>query len=274
MARNLHRAGAQVLAWNRSPAAREAAAADGIPVTDNLAEVGRRCTTVLTVLPDLPDVVAVLTGGLLGEGSVLRTVVIMGTVSPIAVAELPPRFPGLQVVDAPISGGVAGAREARLSIMVGGPDDAVAELVPLFDALSQTTVHFGPLGTGSLAKACNQLVVAATITALAEAVHLAQAHGVRAGPLLDVLAGGLASSEVLTQKRSSLSSGDHHGEGVARYMVKDLTFVDAAATQGGVTLPLAETTRGLFKALDDAGLGDLDISVVLEWLDRRDHQHR
>lgn len=263
MAVALRRAGTDVLAWNRSAAAREAAGAAGLRVTAELAEVGAECPTVLTMLPDLPQVRGVIDAGLLGDA--VRTLVVMGTVSPVDVVTFAATLPGVAIVDAPVSGGVPGARGARLSIMVGGPPDAVEPLLPVLAHMG-TPRWFGPLGNGSLAKACNQLVVGATLTALAEAVVLGGSGGIDVTQLLDALGSGLAASEVLTQKRERLISGDFTGDGAARYLTKDLGFVLAAAERADVHLPVGTAVHTLFTGLTAAGLGDLDNSVVLRWL--------
>jgi 2-hydroxy-3-oxopropionate reductase len=152
--------------------------------------------------------------------------------------------------------------------MVGGDPVDVQALAPLFAAMGTTVTHLGPLGAGSLAKACNQLVVATTLTGLAEAVLLGRRGRLDPEQLLDVLAGGLAASEVLDQKREALATGDHSGDGAARYLVKDLGFVAAAAQETGMCLPLSSVVSELFRDLTAAGLGDRDNSVILQWLDR------
>ncbi|MET7568502.1 NAD(P)-dependent oxidoreductase [Streptomyces sp. NPDC005492] len=271
MAANLAKAGIDVLAWNRGRPALDAAVAAGCRPADRPAEVAAHARIVLTMLPDLPQVREVLEGpdGLLAHPTgVLDTLVVMGTVSPVAVRalaeELRPR--GIAVVDAPVSGGVTGARDASLSIMAGGTVDAVARVRPCLTAMGSTVRRMGDTGAGSLAKACNQLVVAGTLVALAEAVLLGERGGLAPADLLEVLAGGLASSEVLTQKHRHLAEGDFTPSGPARYLLKDLGFVLDSAADTDVALPLSATVAGLYAAVDAHGLGDLDNSVVLQLL--------
>lgn len=266
MAAALRRAGFDVVAWNRSARPEAAAAAEGITLVADPAELGRRACTVLTMLPDLPNVQALADAGLLGAGSVVDTLVVMGTVSPVEVVAFAAAVAPVSVVDAPVSGGTAGAQAATLSIMVGGSGPDVEALAPVFAAMGSTVRHMGPLGAGELTKACNQLVVGATLTALAEAALLGRAGGLDVATLLDVLAGGLAASEVLTQKRGHLVSQAFGGDGAAAYLAKDLRFVRDAASRAGVALPVAGTVSDLFDALTAAGLGDFDNSVVLKWL--------
>jgi 2-hydroxy-3-oxopropionate reductase len=229
------------------------------------------------MLPDLPQVTAVLNGsqGLLAQQPVMHTLVVLGTVSPVAVRTLADDLAGrgIAVVDAPVSGGVTGARNATLSIMAGGDTDAVERIRPYLAAMGGTVRHMGGPGAGSLAKACNQLVVAGTLVALAEAVLLAERGGLDPAAVLDVLAGGLASSEVLTQKRHHLSTGDFTPSGPARYLFKDLGFVLDSAADERITLPLSTTVSRLYATVEAQGLGDLDNSVVLELLRGRSASH-
>ncbi|CAM5732581.1 2-hydroxy-3-oxopropionate reductase OS=Streptomyces alboniger OX=132473 GN=CP975_29035 PE=3 SV=1 [Streptomyces alboniger] len=129
--------------------------------------------------------------------------------------------------------------------------------------MGSTVRRLGDTGAGSLAKACNQLVVAGTLVALAEAVLLGERGGLEPAALLEVLSGGLASSEVLAQKRHHLAEGDFTSSGPARYLHKDLGFVLDSAADEGVTLPVSETVAALYAAIEAQGLGDLDNSVVL-----------
>ncbi|WP_188192660.1 NAD(P)-dependent oxidoreductase [Nonomuraea sp. SYSU D8015] len=270
MAANLARNGCDVLAWNRARPPLEAAASAGCRTAARPAQVSAAAPVVITMLPDLPQVAEVLDGpdGLLSGSPVMDTLLVMGTVSPSGVRALAERLRpyGVTVIDAPVSGGVTGARDATLSIMAGGPVDAVARVRPYLETMGSTVRRMGDIGAGSLAKACNQLVVAGTLVALAEAVLLAERGGLDPAELLDVLAGGLASSEVLTQKRHNLSTGDFTPSGQARYLRKDLGFVLESAAGARTALPLSTAVARLYEAIDAEGLGHLDNSVVLDIL--------
>ncbi|RSM54906.1 NAD(P)-dependent oxidoreductase [Actinoplanes sp. ATCC 53533] len=273
MAVNLARAGIDTVAWNRSAAAGVRAAAAGVRVVARPADVSATASTVITMLPDLPQVRQLLEApdGLLGAGTRLDTLVVMGTVSPVGVRELAgelrPR--GVAVIDAPVSGGRRGATDATLSIMVGSDERDFGRLRPYLDAMGRTVRHMGPVGTGSLTKACNQLVVAGTLAALAEAVVLGERGGLAPEALLDVLGGGLAASEVLIQKRDHLVGGDFHGSGPADYLVKDLGFGLASAADSGADLPVTTAVAALYRSAVADGLGHLDNSVILDVLRRR-----
>jgi 2-hydroxy-3-oxopropionate reductase len=273
MAVNLVRAGIDVVAWNRSAAAAAQAAAEGVRVVARPVDVSAAAGTVITMLPDLPQVRELLDAadGLLAAGGALDTLVVMGTVAPAGVRALAEDLAAraVTVVDAPVSGGQSGARDAELSIMVGADERTFARLRPYLRAMGSTVRHMGPVGAGSLTKACNQLVVAATLAALAEAVVLGERGGLAPEALLDVLGGGLAASAVLAQKRSHLLGGDFRGSGPAGYLVKDLGFVLDSAADSGADLPVAAAVARLYEAVVADGLGHLDNSVVLDLLRRR-----
>jgi 2-hydroxy-3-oxopropionate reductase len=273
MARNLVRAGHRVVVWSRRPEPSAELAAAGATVAPTPAELARAASVVLTMLPDLPQVEEVLSreDGLLRgmrRGSVL---VVMGTVAPEGVRELGERLrrdSGVALVDAPVSGGDVGAEQATLSIMVGGRAEEVARVRPFFEAMGTTVEHLGPLGAGQLTKACNQIVVAATLTALSEALVLARKGGLDPRQVLGVLAGGLAGSRVLEVKGEKLLDHDFRPGGAARFQYKDLGFALDAARAAGVALPLTALVDQLFGAACWSGLGDEDHSVVLRVLER------
>ncbi|MET3936492.1 NAD(P)-dependent oxidoreductase [Arthrobacter sp. OAP107] len=263
IARNILAAGVPLTLWNRT--ADKARAIGGGRVAGTPAEAA--AGVVLTVLPDLPQVADLLTGedGLLAgwkaAGIAEPVLVIHGTVSPVAVAlfaeDCRSRY-GVTVVDAPLSGGTIGAEEGRLSTMAGGPRGTVERLLPLFGLYSSTVVWFGETGAGSTAKACNQIVVSATVTALAEAMAVATATGLDPEKVQSILAGGLANSEVLRQKGRRWIDGDFEGGGSAKNQLKDLNFIGEIAKDAGVELPLSASVRGAFELMVEAGDGDLD----------------
>ena len=146
--------------------------------------------------------------------------------------------------------------------MAGGSDADIAIAWPALTAMGTTVRHLGPVGAGSLAKACNQMVVAATLIALSEASVLAESAGLSVPALLDILAGGFGASRVLEVKRSNLTSNTYAPTGIARYMDKNLAFVTAEAELTGAAIAQADLSAELFRAVLESGLGDLDVSVV------------
>jgi 2-hydroxy-3-oxopropionate reductase len=268
---SLAQAGYDVLAWNRRPVGDSSAG--GVRTCDSVAEVGRQCRIVLSLLPDLPQLEPLLEaepdgtpGGLLADGSEVQVLVVMSTCSPAGVADLARRLAreGIRVADAPMSGGVAGAEAATLSIMVGASPETYAEIEPVLSAAGTLVRRFGDVGAGSLVKACNQLVVAGTLTSLAEALVLAERHGLDRALVLDTMAGGLAGSAVLDQKREALATDDFAPSGPARYLLKDLRFAGEGVGEPG--LPLLPVLTGVFGRLVERGMGDLDTAAVLDVL--------
>lgn len=264
IATNIAKSGVSTQVWNRST--KEVA---GATTLSSPQEVD--AAIVLTVLPDLPDVEAVLAQGLeaaLKDGDVL---VVMGTVSPVAVVALGKRLvtKGIRVVDAPVSGGDVGAQNATLSIMVGASEVDFADLLPTFKKIGSTVLHLGPLGAGELAKACNQIIVGATLTALAEAVTLGRRAGLDTKVLLDILAGGLAGSKALDVKREKIESGNFAPGGLSEFQLKDLRFALEAGADNGTALPMTKEITELYEALVKNGDGKLDHSAIIKEIERR-----
>ena len=228
-------------------------------------ELGAATDAVLVMLPDLPQLEEHLDGpdGLLaGIGEREFLLLIGSTSSPVGVRELAHRLPsGIRVVDCPVSGGEDGAKAGRLSIMLGGsPDDT--ELAAALLAPCGTPVRLGPLGAGEVAKACNQMVVAATILALGEATELAASSDVDPAALWALLGGGYAGSNLLDSRREKLVSGDDSPSGVAAYMVKDLRFAADIADATDTRPALLPALRASFDEIVERGLGQRDIAVT------------
>lgn len=231
------------------------------------AELARACPVVILMVPDLPQVDELLFGPSgLAEAPTDVTVVVCSTVSPTGIRQLDSRLRQrtggrMRLVDAPVSGGTEGAEAGSLSIMVGGAEGDVARVLPILSSCG-VPVHLGPLGAGEVAKACNQLIVAATMTAIAEASVIAERSGLDLEALLTLLQGGYAGSRVLETKRQRLVDKDYSPAGLARFMSKDLAFAAAAASATGTTAMTLEGLRRTFDALVQAGHGDQDLAVI------------
>lgn len=230
------------------------------------------CAALVAMVPDLPQLEPLLEE-IHPHLRTPVTVVVCSTVSPTAVTELAERWHAatdglVRVVDAPVSGGEEGAVAGTLSIMVGGADEDVAAVTTHLEAMG-TPVHFGPLGTGSIAKACNQMIVAATLVSLGEVAVIAERSGLDLDRLLALLEGGLAGSRVLQTKRRRLVEEDYTVSGPAKFLVKDLTFAADAAHEAGLDAHQLDLTREFFADLTDAGFGDQDTAVVRAYLERR-----
>ncbi|MFW0774980.1 NAD(P)-dependent oxidoreductase [Paenarthrobacter nitroguajacolicus] len=267
MASNIAKAGWNVTAWNRSSAAFE-----GLTVkrAASVAEL-RDEDAIFFMLPDLPyieEASADLLESWRNEPPKQGTaVVIMSSVSPTAVSlfgEAVHKASGgnAVVVDAPVSGGTEGARSGSLAIMVGATQSRFDALKPLLETMGTTVRRMGPLGSGSLAKACNQLIVGTTTAALAEAAELAERSGLDVEALYEVLSGGLAGSRVLDNVGPRLSAKDYAPTGPAKFMHKDLAFVLTSAEAVGSAVPMASAAIDLYAELKRQGLGDQDLAVV------------
>jgi 2-hydroxy-3-oxopropionate reductase len=275
MAANLVRAGFEVTVHNRSFAAADELRRLGAVVADSPAEAASRATMVITMLPDTPDVAAVLTGsdGVL-EADVTGSLLIdMSTISPTTAATLAAqaREFGAAMIDAPVSGGDVGAREGALSIMVGGAETDVERARPVLSALGKTIVHVGPCGAGQVVKAANQIVVALTIQAVAEALLLSSKAGLELAPVLDVLGGGLAANRVMEVRRRNFLTRDFTPGFRARLHLKDLRIALEAAHDYGLAVPATAGVTQLFEAMILAGHGESDHSGLVTVLEQLSH---
>ena len=153
--------------------------------------------------------------------------------------------------------------------MVGGDAKDLADVLPTFEKIGQTIRHLGPVGAGEMAKACNQIIVAATLTAIAEAVTLGRRAGLDTTVLLDILAGGLAGSQALNVKRSKIESNDYTPGGAANFQLKDLRFALEAGAATGTSLTMTEEVTKLYTALVESGNGGLDHSGIIREIERQ-----
>lgn len=272
MAVHLVKAGHAVAGYNRTPDKAAPLAAAGGRAARSIADAVTGAEVVALMVPDSPDVQDVLTGpdGVFAHAAPGTLIIDFSSIRPDVTRELAGEAArrGLRYLDAPVSGGEAGARNAALSIMVGGEADAFEAARPLFDVVGKTVVHVGPSGSGQTVKAANQLIVAANIEALAEAVVFLRAYGVDLEAALEVLGGGLAGSAVLAQKRANMIGHSFEpGFRVALHH-KDLGIVTSAAREAGVVLPLGALVAQLMAAADANGDGALDHSALLRGVER------
>lgn len=268
MAVNLVRAGHTVTGHNRSPQRVDALVAEGGLRGGGIADTVTGADVVITMLPDSPDVEAVLTGeGGVYENAEPGTLVIdMSTIRPDVARALASTGAerGLRVLDAPVSGGEAGAIEAELSIMVGGAQEDFDAARPLFDVLGTTPVLVGPSGSGQTVKAANQLIVAGNIQLLAEALMFLEAHEVDTESGLEVLGGGLAGSTVLQRKGGAMRERDFTPGFRIDLHDKDMRIVTDSASAAGVAIPLGAQVAQYLASLKNQGHGGLDHSALLK----------
>jgi 2-hydroxy-3-oxopropionate reductase len=272
MSRNLLRAGYPLVVHNRSRAPVDELVAAGAQAGTSPGDVAGRSGVVITMLPDSPDVEAVMRGpeGVLACARPGALVIDMSTISPAVARRLAEeaRGRGLEMLDAPVSGGDIGARDATLTIMVGGSAAALERARPIFQVLGKTITHIGDCGAGQVAKACNQIIVAVTIEAAGEALVLAEKAGVDPARVREALLGGYAQSRILeVHARRALQRQFRPGF-KARLQLKDLGIALAAGKEYGVAMPATAAAAEMFKGLCAAGGAEDDNSALIAHIAR------
>jgi 2-hydroxy-3-oxopropionate reductase len=265
MAQNLIEAGYELVVYNRTR--EKAEELDGATVAESPRAVAEQADIIITMLPDSPQVEEVLAG----EGGVLEgieegaLIVDMSTISPVVTEELAEKAKerGASMLDAPVSGGDVGAIDGTLSIMVGGSEEDFERALPLFEVMGGTVTHVGPIGTGQVVKAANQIVVALTIEAVSEALVLGSKGGVAPDKILDVLGGGLAGNKVMEVKREKMLTHSFDPGFRVELHHKDLGIALAAGREYGVTLPVTAVVDQMLETLKMRGRGDQDHSALL-----------
>lgn len=277
MARNLLKAGHQVRVWARRPQAAEGLVSEGAVFAPSPGDLAG-AEVIIDMLQDISQITPLLEGpdGLIAHVTTPTVLVVSSTVAPGDVraldVDLARRTGGLiTVVDAPVSGGEAGAIAGTLSIMVGGSGPHVDAAVEVLKACGNPVVC-GPLGAGEVVKACNQMVVGMTMVALAEAALIAEGAGVDVELMYTMLANGWGDSAVLRAKRAKVEQRDYTNTGAAKFMVKDLRIALGEAAANGRTLPMSTQALGLYEGLTTAGLGDDDLAVVHKYLGQTTRQ--
>jgi 2-hydroxy-3-oxopropionate reductase len=265
MAENLIEAGHELVAYNRTR--EKAEDLDGATVAETPREVAERSDIIITMLPDSPQVEEVLAGedGVLEGVKEGALIVDMSTISPVVTEELAGEAEerGASMLDAPVSGGDVGAIDGTLSIMVGGSEEDFGRALPLFEVMGKTVTHVGPVGTGQVVKAANQIVVALTIEAVSEALVLGSKAGVSPEKILDVLGGGLAGNKVMEVKREKMLEHSFDPGFRVELHHKDLGIALAAGREYGVNLPVTAVVDQMFETLKMLGRGDQDHSALL-----------
>jgi 2-hydroxy-3-oxopropionate reductase len=267
MAGHLLDAGYQVIGYNRSRPAVDRLVAKGAKAAATAAEAVRGADVVITMVPDSPDVEEITVGedGFYAVAKPGLLHIDCSTIRPDVARKIAEAGAdkGIRVVDAPVSGGEAGAVEGTLSIMVGGAPDDVEAAMPYLNVVGKTIVHVGPAGSGQTVKAANQLIVAGNIQLVAEALVFLEAHGVDTEAATEVLAGGLAGSAVLNRKAANMRAREFTPGFRVDLHHKDLGIVTAAAREAGVAIPLGAAVAQLVGALRAQGHGGLDHSALL-----------
>jgi 2-hydroxy-3-oxopropionate reductase len=271
MARNLLKAGYALVVHSRSRGPVEEIVKAGATAAASPKDVAAQCDVLITMLPNSPDVEQVALGpnGIL-EGAPRGLIVAdMSTISPIVSQKTGKAFEakGVAMLDAPVSGGEKGAIDGALSIMVGGDKAVFERVLPIFQAMGKTITLLGPLGFGGFTKLANQIIVAVNLTALAEALTLGKKAGLDRDLLLTALAGGLAGSKCLEQKRPNYLANTYDPGFKIDLHYKDLGLIMESARALGVPLPATAVVQELFNALRVKGRGGLDHSGVITLLE-------
>jgi 2-hydroxy-3-oxopropionate reductase len=271
MARNLMKAGYELVVHNRSRAIVDELAGEGAVPASSPREVAEQVDWVFTNLPDSPDVEQVVLGpGGIIEGAREGTIYVdNSTIKPATAREIAARLDevGVAALDAPVSGGDIGAKAGTLSIMVGGPQTAFDKTLPLFEAMGKTIVRVGESGAGQIAKAANQVVVAGTMVAMCEALVLAQKAGVDPARVVQAISRGAAQCWALDNKPQKLFARDLSPGFKAYMQTKDLKIVVDSGRTYGVPLPLTAVAHQLYEAMLAMGNGELDNSAIVTVLE-------
>jgi len=271
MARNLIKAGYSLVVHSRSRGPVDEIVKAGAKAAASPKDVAAQCDVLITMLPNSPEVEQVALGasGII-EGARRGLIVLdMSTISPIVSQKVGKALEakGATMLDAPVSGGEKGAIDGALSIMVGGDKAVFDSVLPIFQAMGKTITLLGPLGFGGFTKLANQIIVAVNLTALAEALTLGKKAGLDRDLLLTALAGGLAGSKCLEQKRGNYVSNTYNPGFKIDLHYKDLGLIMESARALGVPLPATAVVQELFSALRVKGRGGLDHSGVITLLE-------
>ncbi len=272
MAHNLLKAGFQLTVYNRTPSKADSLLQDGAQAADSPAGVAHRSDLVITMVPDSPHVIEVVTGnqGLLAGAAPGMIWIDMSTISPAVTRDLAGKCAdkGIDCLDAPVSGGPPGAADGTLSIMVGGAQDVFDRCLPILECMGRNIVRTGGNGAGQVTKACNQIVIACTLAGIAEAFVFGAKAGVNTAGIRQALLGGYAASRLL----------EVHGERMIKHTFtpgffvhlhrKDLHIVLDMARALSVPVPITAVTEQFFNALVADGDGELDNSAIVKVYER------
>jgi 2-hydroxy-3-oxopropionate reductase len=272
MAGHLVAAGYDVVGHNRSRGPVDRLVETGGRAAGDVAGAVRDADVVVTMLPDSPDVEAVVLGehGVFAHAKPGLLYIDASTIRPDTAARIAAAGAerGVRVLDAPVSGGEQGAKDATLSIMVGGAAEDVEAARPVLETVGKTVVHVGPAGSGQTVKAANQLIVAGTIELVAEAIVFLEAYGVDTEAAVKVLAGGLAGNAILERKASGMLARQFRPGFRIDLHHKDMGIALAAAREAGVVLPLGALIGQLMASARAQGDGGLDHSALLRGVER------
>ena len=267
IARNILKAGFPVVVHNRSRAAVDELVSEGATAATSPSEAASQVDVVFTNLPDSPDVEQVVLGenGILAGAHEGLVFVDNSTIKPASARLIAQKLAekGVSALDAPVSGGDIGARNGTLTIIVGGEASALEKVMPVFEAMGKTVTHVGGAGAGQVAKAANQIMVAAQMVAMGELLVFSKKAGVDPHKVVDAIKGGAAQCWTLDVKPLRLFDGNRNPGFKAHMQLKDLKIILETAQEYGIPVSgTAENTK-LFQQMIDLGMGELDNSAVV-----------
>jgi 2-hydroxy-3-oxopropionate reductase len=272
MALNLMKGGHKLWVYARRPAAAQTLVAAGATACASPAEVAKHADVIFTIVADTPDVESVIFGeqGIAMQARPGTVIVDMSTISPTATKSIAERLARqrVEMLDAPVSGGETGAINGTLSIMVGGKPLIFERIKPLFECMGKNIVHIGDNGAGQVAKACNQIVVAVTIEAVAEALTFARKNGADPAKVREALMGGFAGSKIMEVHGKRMLDNDFKPGFKVGLHQKDMRIVMETAHQLGVALPAAALVTQHLNALMGTGDANLDSAAVVKVIER------
>jgi 2-hydroxy-3-oxopropionate reductase len=271
MARHLLNAGYPLVIHNRSGAVVEELSKEGAQTAVSSQEVAARSEVIITMLPDSPDVELVYAGerGIFAGVKSATLLIDMSSISPIVARKLAAEAEkhGCDMLDAPVSGGEAGAINAALSIMIGGKDNAVERAMPIFEKLGKNIVRVGGVGAGQVTKAANQMVVGTTIAIVSEALVLAAKAGVDPAKVRQALLGGFAQSKILEAHGQKMLDRNFKPGFRIRLHEKDLKIAIATGSEYGVPLMVTGVVGQMMTAMKGMGNGDLDHAALVKFVE-------
>jgi 3-hydroxyisobutyrate dehydrogenase len=272
MARNLLKAGYALTVWNRSRPGIEALVAEGAAEGDSPRAVAERSDIVISILGDSADTqeVALGAGGIVAGAHAGLVHIDMSTISPAITRSIAERYAaaGVELLDAPVSGGEQGAVDGTLSIMAGGKAEVFVRCRPILEALGKTIVYCGPAGAGQVVKLCNQVIVGLNNLAMSEALVLAAKAGVAPATMIEAVKAGAASSWALHNLAPRVLAGDFKPGFKIAHQQKDLRLALELADEGHTPLPGTALVRQLFAALEADGLGGAGTQALVKALEK------
>jgi 2-hydroxy-3-oxopropionate reductase len=275
MSKNLLKAGYRLVVFDANAAPMKELAAAGAETAASPKEVAEKCDVVVTMLPNSPHVRAVVLGpqGVIEGAGPGKTVIDMSSIAPLASREIASLLAekGVEMLDAPVSGGEPKAIDGTLSVMVGGKKDVFERCYPIMKSMAASVVRVGDAGAGNVAKLANQIVVALNIAAMSEALVLAAKAGVQPDLVYQAIRGGLAGSTVLDAKAPLVMDRKFSPGFRVNLHIKDLGNVLETSREIGVPLPLTAAVMEMMQALKVDGLGDADHCSLVQHYEKMAH---